>query len=88
MIGSVLALSPQLKRVESAGSGSFWVKTGENSIFWSFLVNLGVVGLVLKDEVVGDGAGELEEVADDVLDIEMAGSRVFWLNMGDFSVFW
>ena len=63
------------------------MKMGDISVFWSFLVELGIAGLISNNEVIGNGAGELEEVTDDVLDVEMAGLGDFWLNMGDFSVF-
>ena len=58
------------------------------SIFWSFLMKLGDVGRVLNNELVGDNAGESEEVIDDVLGVKAAGSGGFRLNIGEFSVFW
>lgn len=49
------------------------------------MVKLGDVGRVLKAVGVGDGAAELEEVTDDVLDTEMVGSGGFRVKMGVFS---
>jgi hypothetical protein len=87
-MGRSVTSSAQLKHVETGGSGGFWAKMGIISVFWSFLVKLGIAGLISNDGVVWDGAGELQEVKDDVLAVEMAGLGGFWLNMGDFSVFW
>ena len=51
------------------------------------MVKPGDIGRNLKAVGVGDGAAELEEVTDDVLDIEMVGSGGFRVKMGVFSSF-
>lgn len=76
--------SAQLRCVETAGFGEFWVNFGEFSIFWSFMMKLGDVGRVLNDDLAGDNTGELEEVKDNVLGVKSAGSGGFLLKMGDF----
>ena len=51
------------------------------------MVKPGDIGRDLKAVWVGDGAAELEEVTDNILDIEMVGSGGFRVKMGVFSSF-
>ena len=51
------------------------------------MVKPGDIGRDLKTVGIGDGAAELEEVTDDILDIEMVGSGGFRVKMGVFSSF-
>lgn len=55
------------------GCGGFWVNMDDFSSFWTFLVKMGVVGRVLKAEVVDDGGGELQTVIDGVFGEKMKG---------------
>jgi hypothetical protein len=58
MIGSVLASSAQLKRVEMRDSGYFWVKLGYFLTFWQFTTKLGDSECDLRPVVMQVGAGE------------------------------
>jgi hypothetical protein len=57
-IGSVLASSAQLKRLETVGSAWFWVKMGDISIFWWFLVKPGTNWCVSRAVAMLVSAGD------------------------------
>lgn len=87
-VGSSTASSAQLKQSETRDFGGFRVKMGENPMFSCFFMKPTVAERVLRSVATSVSAGGMLVLSARFDWSETIDSRVFWVNLADFSTFW